>query len=120
MNTSRYAANWQLVAATQIFGESQKAGAIITGFLDLTSGLFRNKWWRMEEDLALEQERIMGEVVLQNLKDSIAKQSLREGVVLHNGRVPLTVSFDMGWQKKDVPMTRCLVTLWSFAFLQVR
>jgi hypothetical protein len=35
---SRFAVNWGLVAGNQLFGESQKAGEIVAGFLDLADG----------------------------------------------------------------------------------
>jgi hypothetical protein len=43
-SVSHFAANWRLVAATQLFGESQKAGEIVSGFLDLAPSAFQKSW----------------------------------------------------------------------------
>jgi hypothetical protein len=46
---SRFAVNWSLVAANQLFEESQKAGETAAGFLDLASHAFPKNWcgtWR--------------------------------------------------------------------------
>jgi hypothetical protein len=51
---SRFGANWKLLSATQLFGESQKAGEIVARFLDLAlsaclsvkDGLEWNICWR--------------------------------------------------------------------------
>jgi hypothetical protein len=55
----------------------------------------------MEEHLATKHMKIAGQTMLQNLIESVDSQSgSGDPSNLHNGRVPLTVSFDMGWQKK--------------------
>jgi hypothetical protein len=95
-STDRFSANWQLVAATQLFGESQKAGEIITGFLDLAPSAFRNQWWVMEKELGVEHEIVANANITKNLKDAIKNKT----TFLYNGKVPLTVSFDMAWQKR--------------------
>jgi hypothetical protein len=46
---SRFAVNWGLVAGNQLLGESQKAGEIVAGFLDLAPHAFPKNWWRMED-----------------------------------------------------------------------
>jgi hypothetical protein len=43
-SVSRFGANWRLLAATQLFGESQKAGEMVASFLDLAPLAFRERW----------------------------------------------------------------------------
>jgi hypothetical protein len=57
-STARFAANWRLVALTQLFGESQKAGKVAAGFLDLAPTAFPKNWWNMEDMLALQHEQL--------------------------------------------------------------
>jgi hypothetical protein len=94
VQVSRFSANWRLILGTQLFGESQKAGEIIASFLDLAPGGFRNPWFTMEEEVALQNEKVTRRIILENLREAIKNISPDE-----NGRVPLIVSFDMGWQK---------------------
>jgi hypothetical protein len=100
-SVTRFTANWRLLAATQLFGESQKAGEIVTSFLDLAPSAFRRPWWKMEEELALAHDHVTSEIIEENLEAAVQKQR----GTLHNdhvGKVPLTVSFDMGWQKRGM------------------
>jgi hypothetical protein len=94
---SRFAVNWGLVAGNQLFGESQKAGKIVAGFLDLAPHAFPKNWWWMEDQLAVQHAKVASEIIDANLKDAVKdKPSYPK-----NGKVPpLTVSFDMGWQKR--------------------
>jgi hypothetical protein len=108
-STDRFAANWRLVAATQLFGESQKAGEIISGFLDLAPSAFRNQWRVMEKELGVEHEIVTNTNTTKNLKDAIKNKT----TFLYNGKVPLTVSFDMAWHKRG----RAFNSLSGHAFL---
>ena len=94
-SASAYAANWRLLMATQLFGEAQKAGEIVTGFLDLAPSAFQKNWWNMEGELADVHQELASEITETNLKDSMIGK-----VPDITGKVPLTVSFDMGWQKR--------------------
>jgi hypothetical protein len=94
LGIEKYAANWRLLAATQLFGESQTAGEIIAGFLDLAPAAFKNNWSGMEEKLGAEHELVSSKLIRQNLEESVTnKLSEKTG-----GKIPLTVGFDMGWQ----------------------
>jgi hypothetical protein len=92
----KYAVNWRLLAATQLFGESQKAGEIISGFLDLSHSAFRSNWCRMEEELSVAHEEVADETINKNIENCV-KLKTPDAVT---GKVPITVSFDMGWQKR--------------------
>jgi hypothetical protein len=91
---ARFASNWRLLQAMQLIGESQKAGEIIAGFLDLAPSTFQKPWWKMENELTVHHEKLTKEIILQNLKDA-----MKNLVPDENGWVALTVSFDIGWQK---------------------
>jgi hypothetical protein len=93
-SVSRFACNWRLLQATQLIGESQKAGDIIAGFLDLAPLTFQKPWWKMENELSVHHTKLTKEIIFQNLKDAI-----KNLVPDENGWVRLTCSFDMGWQK---------------------
>jgi hypothetical protein len=96
-STTRFAANWRMLAANQLFGESQKAGEIVAGFLDLSPHAFPKWWFKMEDQLAEQgHERLASEIIEQNLKDYVENKIPETGIL----KVPLTVSFDMGWQKR--------------------
>jgi urease gamma subunit len=71
VQVSRFAANWRLILGTQLFGESQKPGQIIASFLDLAPGGFRNRWWPMEEEVALQNEKVTQRIILKNLREAI-------------------------------------------------
>ena len=94
-SASAYAANWRLLMASQLFGEAQKAGEIVTGFLDLAPAAFQRNWWTMEEELAVLHDELASEIIETNLKESTIGK-----IPDITGKVPLTVSFDMGWQKR--------------------
>jgi hypothetical protein len=93
-----YEMNWRLVMATQLMGESQVGGSIISMFLDLSREAFRNSWSPMEDLLGVEQREIGRQCCNLNLmKETMG----REGVLTADGTVkyPIHVSYDMGWQK---------------------
>jgi hypothetical protein len=68
-SVSRFSANWRLLAATQLFGESQKAGEILAGFLDLAPSAFRRPWWVMEDQLGVEHEELTSGIIRENLRN---------------------------------------------------
>jgi hypothetical protein len=86
--------NWRLLQAMQLIGESQKAGKIVAGFLDLVPSPFQKPWWKLQNELAVQHEKLTKQIILQNLKDAIYNKVPDE-----NRWVSLTASFDMGWQK---------------------
>ena len=93
-----YDLNWRLIMATQQMGESQVGGSIIGLFLDLSRETFRNSWSKMEDLLGVEQRKIGQEVVDSNLaRETMGKEATLcdDGVI----RYPVSVSYDMGWQK---------------------
>jgi hypothetical protein len=91
---SRYKANWQLLAATQLFGESQKASEIVASFLDLAPLVKKKSWWPMEDLLVEQHKTVTKQIILDNLK-YLVKHKIPD----ENGKVLLTISYDMGWQK---------------------
>jgi hypothetical protein len=93
---SRFSVNWGLIAANRLFEKSQKAGETVAGFLDLAAHAFPKNWWRMEDELAVQHANVAAEIVDANLRVSV-KDKLADP---QNGKVPPTVSFDMGWQKR--------------------
>jgi hypothetical protein len=50
----------------------------------------------MEDQLAVQHAKVASEIIDANLKDAVKDKSSDP----KNGKVPLTVSFDMGWQKR--------------------
>jgi hypothetical protein len=62
----------------------------------------------MEEEVALQNEKVTGHTMLENLWEAINNICPDE-----NGRVPLIVLFDMGWQCRG----RCYNSLSGHAFL---
>jgi hypothetical protein len=90
-----YTANWRLLLVTQLFGESQKAGEIIAGFLGLAPAGFQKPSWPMETKLGVAHEKVTAEIMFQNLKEAIKNIPPDE-----SGRVPLCVGYDMGWQMR--------------------
>jgi hypothetical protein len=96
-SVARFGANWRLLAATQLFGESQKAGEIVASYLDLAPSAFRDSWFRMENSLAVHHEKVTKQIIRQNLLVALSNKTTDE-----NGKKPLTVSFDMGWQKRGL------------------
>jgi hypothetical protein len=93
---SRFAVNWGLVSGNQLFGESQKAGEIVGGFLELAPHAFPKNWWRVEDQLAVQHAKVASEIIDANLKDAVKDKP-------SHPKVPPTVSFDMGWQKRGGP-----------------
>jgi hypothetical protein len=93
-----YDLNWRLLMATQLMGESQVGGSIVGLFLDLTRDAFRNQWAGMEDALGVEQRKIGQDVVDSNLNQETMG---KEAVLCEDGnlRFPVSVSYDMGWQK---------------------
>jgi hypothetical protein len=84
--------------ATQLMGESQVGGSIIGLFLDLCIEAFLNAWSPMEDALRINQGKIGQEVVIFNLnQETLGKVGL--GCKDGNARYPMSVSYDMGWQK---------------------
>jgi hypothetical protein len=79
-------------------GESQVGGSIVGLFLDLTRDAFRNQWAGMEDALGVEQRKIGQDVVDSNLNQETMG---KEAVLCEDGnlRFPVSVSYDMGWQK---------------------
>jgi hypothetical protein len=93
-----YTLNWRLIMATQMMGESQVGGSIISLFLDLSREAFRKTWSPMEDLLGVEQRLIGQEVVDSNLlRETMGKTAITcdDGKIRH----PIRVSYDMGWQK---------------------
>jgi hypothetical protein len=82
-STARFAANWRLLIATQLFGESQKAGEIVSGFLDLALSTFRRRWRSTEDELAVHHKRVANEIRGKHLVESLEKREVvkREGTV---------------------------------------
>jgi hypothetical protein len=94
---SRFGANWRLLAATQLFGESQKAGEIVASFLDLAPSAFRERWFGMEDLLAVKHENVTKDIIRRNLILALLNKTADK-----NGRKRLTVSPDMGWQRRGL------------------
>jgi hypothetical protein len=80
-------------------GESQVGGSIIGLFLDLTREVFRKNCAPMEDALGVMEQRKIGQAVVDS--NLIQEMMGKESVVCDDGKVryPLSVSYDMGWQK---------------------
>ena len=98
-SVSNYAANWRLLAATQLVGESEAAGTIFAGFLGLAPTAFRNQWFNMEAEVGEAHDKLANQCMLCNLEEAVEDKQLHA-----NGKAPLTISFDMGWQKSGRAM----------------
>ena len=107
-SVTNYAANWRLLAATQLVGESQTAGSIFAGFLGLCPSAFQNQWFKMEEEVGDEHDHLAQQCMLCNLQEAVKDKPLHA-----DGKAPLTISFDMGWQKSG----RAMNSLSGHAFL---
>ena len=94
-----YAANWRLLAATQLVGESQAAGTIFAGFLGLAPTAFPTQCFNMEAEVGEAHDNQANQCMLCNLEEAVEDKQLHA-----NRKAPLTVSFDMGWQKSGRAM----------------
>ena len=89
--------NWRLVLATQLIGESQVGGSIISTMLDLGRDAFWSNWVKLGDTTSVAEWKIGARVANLNLK----KETLGKVAVLCNGKekYPVAISYDMGLQK---------------------